>query len=482
MSGYERLSPQDATFLHLENNHTHMHVASVTIFEGGAVDYQEALDSVRSRLHLVPRFRQKLAFVPFGQGRPVWVDDPHFNLEYHVRHTALPSPGTEEQLKKLAGRLMSQQLDRSKPLWEIWLVDGLAGDRFAMIAKTHHCMIDGISGADITAVLLDATPEPPHLEPPAWAPRPMPAPAELLAEAIVERMTEPAEILRGLRATVRAPRRVVRQVADALGGLGALAWAGLNPAPPTPLNVPIGPHRRYEYVRASLADFKTIKNSLGGTVNDVVLGVVSGALRRWLIHRNVDVRGLEMKAMVPVSIRADHERGALGNRVSAMIAPLPVYEPDPVRRLNIITQQMQDLKDSKQVVGADVITQLSGFAPPTILGQAARLQAAQRFFNLLVTNVPGPQFPLYSVGRELLDLFPMAPLAANQALGVAVMSYNGSMGFGLIADYDSMGDVGVIAEGIEKSIAELLGEAEPAPTNGSRRPRRRETIEVRSPG
>jgi WS/DGAT/MGAT family acyltransferase len=236
----------------------------------------------------------------------------------------------------------------------------------------------------------------------------------------------------------------------------------LNPAPRTPLNVPIGPHRRFENVRASLDDFKTIKNALGGTVNDVVLTVVAGALRRFLQHRGLDVRGLELKAMVPMSIRAESERGALGNRVTAMAAPLPVYEEDPVVRLQIVREAMKDVKESKQAVGADMIMQLSGFAPPTILGQAARLQAQQRFVNLLVTNVPGPQFALYSRGHRLLDVFPMAPLGANQALGIAVMSYNGQLGFGLLADFDALPDLGVVAEGLEKSIAELLAEAEAA--------------------
>ena len=463
----DRLSPADATFLHLESPTTHMHVASVTIFEGPAVDYEESLDVIAARLHLVPRFRQKLAFVPFNQERPVWVDDPHFNLGYHVRHTALPAPGDEEALKRLAGRLMSQQLDRNKPLWEIWLVDGLAGDRVAMITKTHHCMIDGVSGADITAVLLDMTREPPEITPEPWTPAPEPRPTQLLTDALRERVTQPAEIFRGLRAAVRAPRRAVEQTTEFLGGIGALAWAGLNPAPATPLNVDTGPHRRFEFVRASLDDFKTIKNSLGGTVNDVVLAVVTGSLRRFMEHRGVDVRGLEMKAMVPVSTRAEEERGALGNRVSAMAAPLPVYEPEPVRRLQLICEAMQGVKESKQAVGAEMIMSLTGFAPPTILGQAARLQSSQRFFNLLITNIPGPQFPLYTVGHEMLDLFPMAPLSAKQALGVAVMSYNGKLGFGLIADYDALPDVGVVAEGLEKSIQELLAEAQSSATSAN---------------
>ncbi len=472
MTSENRLSPLDASFLHLESDCAHMHVAAVTVFEGGPIDYQEALDAISSRLHLVPRFRQKLAEVPFGQGRPVWVDDPHFNLEYHVRHTALPAPGSEEQLKRLASRLMSQQLDRTKPLWEIWLVDQLAGDRFAMITKTHHCMVDGISGADITAVLLDLEPEPPDMEPEPWTPAPEPSSLQLLTEAIRERATQPSEMLRTVRSTLRAPRRAISSATEFLAGLGTLALSGLNPAPPSPLNVKIGPHRRYEFVRASLDDFKAVKNELGGTVNDVVLSVVTGALRGWLQHRSVDVRGLELKALVPVSVRAEEEHGALGNRVSAMVAPIPVYEPDPVRRLALIRESMRDLKESKQAVGAQALTELTGFAPPTILAQAARLQSAQRFFNLLVTNVPGPQFPLYSVGHEMQDLFPMAPLAENQALGIAVMSYNGKLGFGLIADWDALPDLGLVAEGLEKSAAELLRAAEtagPAEGNGAKR-------------
>ena len=476
----DRLTPADAMFLHLEDDHTHMHVASVTIFEG-SVDYQEALDEIRRRLHLVPRFRQKLAFVPLGLERPVWVDDPHFNLEYHVRHTALPAPGTEEQLKRLAGRVMSQQLDHTKPLWEIWLVDKLAGDRFAMIAKTHHCLVDGVSGADITAVLLDLSPEPPDLQAEAWIPEPEPTPAQLVAEAVRERTTQPMEILRSVRAATRAPRRLLQGATDFLEGIGALAWAGLNPAPRSPINVPIGPHRRVEFVRASLDDFKTIKNALGGTVNDVVLSVVSGSLRRFLQHRGVDVRGLELKAMVPMSTRTEAERGALGNRVSAMAAPLPVYEEDPVVRLSIVREAMKDVKSSKQAVGAEMITQLSGFAPPTILGQVGRLQAQQRFFNVLVTNVPGPQFPLYSRGHALLDLFPMAPLSANQALNFAVMSYNGQFGFGLIADFDALPDLGVIAEGLEKSIAELMQAAEEASPRHVDEPAAAEQPEVAAP-
>jgi diacylglycerol O-acyltransferase / wax synthase len=457
----ERLTPADALFLHLEDENTHMHVASCTIFEG-SVDYTTALDEIGRRLHLVPRFRQKLAFVPFGQGRPVWIDDPHFNLAYHVRHTALPAPGSEDQLKNLAGRLMSQKLDRTKPLWEIWLVDKLAGNRFAMISKTHHCLVDGVSGADITAVLLDLEKDAIPIEPEPWEPEPEPSRAHLLADALKERATEPVEMARGFRSALRAPRRILKAGTEALEGAGALAWAGLNPAPKSCLNTNIGPHRRVEFVRASLSDFKLVKNAFGGTVNDVVLTVVTGALRTFLSERGVDCRGLELKAMVPVSTRADDERGALGNRVTSLAAPLPIYEEEPLLRLSIVRESMKDVKSSKQAVGAEMVMQLSGFAPPTILTQAARLQANQRLVNILVTNVPGPQFALWSQGHRLLDLFPMAPLSSNQALNVAVMSYDGQLGFGLLADYDSVPDLSVFAEGLEKSIAELVSAAESA--------------------
>jgi len=309
-------------------------------------------------------------------------------------------------------------------------------------------------------VLLDLTPEPPKMDAEPWTPHREPSGVALFTDAIRERLTEPVEIARGLRAALRAPRRLLKSATNSLEALGALAWAGLNPAPKTDLNVNVGPHRRVEFVRASLSEFKQIKNVLGGTVNDVVLAVVSGALRSFLINRGVDTRGLELKAMVPVSTRAEGEQGALGNRVTSMAAPLPVYEEDPALRLSIVKEAMKDVKSSKQAVGAEMIMELSGFAPPTILGQAARLQASQRLVNLLVTNVPGPQFALYSQGHKLLDLFPMAPLGSNQALNVAVMSYDGQLGFGLLADYDAIPDLGVFADGLEKSIAELLQAAD----------------------
>ena len=434
-----------------------MHVASTTLFEGPAPRYTEFRDHIDSRLHLVPRFRQKLRFVPFGMGRPVWVDDPHLNLAYHVRHTALPEPGSEQQLRVLAARIFSQQLDRSKPLWELWLIEGLKGDRFAIVGKTHHAMVDGVSGVDITTVLFDTEQEPTETSKPLerWIPEPEPSRAQLLAEALVQRALDPREVVRGVRRVVRGPRRALRRATEAALAAGSFAWTGIA-APPSPFNFEVGPHRRFAWVRASLADMKQVKNELGGTVNDVILAAVAGALGRYLRSRGHSTAEVELRAMVPVSVRTSEQQGALGNRVTSMMAPLPVWCEDPARRMEIVKQSMGDLKQSKQALGATLLTQLADFAPPTVAGQAARLQARQRFFNLVVTNVPGPQFPLYLMGGRMERVFPMVPLAKNQGICVGIMSYDGQVNFGLIGDYDGMPDLDDLAKDLETSIAELI--------------------------
>src|SRR5436190_3441917 len=458
MATPDRLSALDSSFLHMEDNlPSHMHVASVTIFDGKPPAYDEFAEAIAARLHLVPRYRQKLAFVPYGQGRPVWVDDPNFNINYHVRGTALPPPGGEEQLRALAGRVFSQRLDRDKPLWEVWLVEGLDEGRFALLSKTHHSLVDGVSGADLMTVLFDVSPEPGPLPEPAakWQPRPVPSRTQLLAEALLERATEPGEIARGARHALRGPREFARGAFEAAAGVTALARGTVRPAPLSPYNGSIGPHRRFTWVRVSLGDPKAIKNSLGGTVNDVVLATVTGGLRRHLHSRGVPTEDLTLRAMVPVSVRSDLEQGALGNRVAAMMAPLPVWCENPAVRLDIVHDAMRNLKSSGQAVGAEVLTRIGGFAPPTIMAQATRIGARQRAFNLVVTNVPGPQFPLYVQGRELLDVFPMVPLALNQRLGLALMSYNGALNFGLIGDYDTMADLEDFAHHLAGSLDEL---------------------------
>jgi WS/DGAT/MGAT family acyltransferase len=460
----DRLTGLDASFLHLEDGTSHMHVAAVMTLKGEPPEYEELLEAIGSRLSLVPRYRQRLAFVPFGQGRPRWVDDPHFNIGYHVRVTALPDPGDEEQLKRLAGRVFSQPLDRDKPLWEIWVVEGLeGGGRFAILSKTHHALVDGISGVDLISVLFDTKPGPAPPPPPEegrrWLPQPMPSGTQLLAESLLERATVPAEVVRGVRALLRAPRRIAGAALGSVAGLGALARTGLNLPPDTPYNTAIGPHRRFTWVRAELADVKKVKNELGGTVNDVMLALVAGALRRHLRRRGVDTEGMELKAMVPVSVRGEEGRGALGNQVAAVMAPLPVGTDDAVARYQQIHQAMDEVKSSGQAVGAQVLTDLTGFAPPNIMSQASRMVVGQRWFNLVVTNVPGPQLALYLMGREMQDIMPMVPLAPNQALGVAIMSYNGRINFGLVGDYDAMYDLDDLEDDFEAALAELAGAA-----------------------
>jgi WS/DGAT/MGAT family acyltransferase len=400
----------------------------------------------------------------------VWIDDPDFNLEYHVRHTALPAPGSEEQLLLLAARVNSQQLDRAKPLWESWMVEGLAParpdgpERFALVFKTHHALVDGISGMDLATVLFDAEADPPaerrpggELEP--WRPRPEPSPAELILAGLRGAVGVTGEIVNRAAGAITRPASTVGLVRDALEGLGEIVWAGLNPAPETPLNVEIGPYRRFSVVRAQLSDFKEIKDALGGTVNDVVLTVVAGALAGWLRSRGIRTEGLELRALVPVSVRTKEQHGTLGNQLTAMRGPLPVYIQDPVARLQFVHDAMDGLKESKQAVGAATLAAVNNLAPPTVLAQASRLNFSTRLFNLLVTNVPGPQLPLYVLGRQLQDLFPVAFLPENHALAIALISYNGGIDFGLLGDYDALPDIDVIAEGIETAIADLLDAA-----------------------
>ena len=454
----DRLSSIDASFLAQEGPTSHMHIGGVLIFEGPPPPFDDFLDHVRSRLHLVPRYRQKLATPPLETGRPLWVDDPTFNLEYHIRNTALPAPGSEEQLLRLAARIASQQLDRSKPLWEMWIVEGLEGDRFGLIAKTHHSLVDGVSGVDLASVLFDLerdpAPPPDDLDP--WQPSPEPSAADMVFAGVRGMVkTSIGLVERAVSATTR-PTTSFARARDAVEGVGEIVWAGLNPAPETPLNVEIGPHRRYAVVRQQLADYKEVKNSLGGTVNDVVLSVVSGAIAGWLHGRGVRTEGLELRALVPVSIRTEDHQGSLGNQLAVMRGPLPVYIRDPMARLRFVKTAMDGLKESKQAVGAETLAAVNNLAPPTVLAQASRLNFSTRLFNLIVTNIPGPQVPLYVLGHKLDDLFPLAFLPKGHALAIAIMSYDGRLEYGLLGDYDQLPDIDVVAEGIEASLEELL--------------------------
>ena len=462
MTNPDRLTGLDASFLALEDAGAHMHVGSCLLFEGRAPGYNAFVAQLDSRLHLVPRYRQKLAFPPLTQARPVWIDDPHFNPGYHVRHTALPAPASLEQLRNVTGRVLAQRLDRTKPLWEIWLVDEVEGGRFAMITKTHHCLVDGVSGVDIATVLFDVEAEPaPPPEPTRrrGSPGPSRARRRWWPTRWPSALSTPIDAARAAADAFAHPEKAAGRLGKATYGLGAMLRAGLQGAPPSPYNVTIGPHRRFAWADGDLAQFKAIKDALGGSVNDVVLAAVTGALRTHMQANGHEVDGIELKAMVPVSIRAEAERGALGNRVTSMFAPLPVYADDPVERFEIVHEAMQGLKESGQAVGAEMLTQLAGFAPPTVLSQASRLQSSQRAFNVVVTNVPGPQFPLYMLGRRLLRIYPQVPLVRNTALGIAIMSYDGTLNFGLLGDYDALPDLDDLAAALRDAIAELAAAA-----------------------
>jgi diacylglycerol O-acyltransferase len=439
-----------------------MHVGSLAIFENAGLTEETLNQHIESRLHFVPRFRKKLAWVPAQQGRPVWVDDPHFDIRFHMRHTGLPRPGGEREALRLMGRVMSRPLDRQRPLWEFWSFE-LPDNRLAIIQKTHHCLIDGISGVDLGTVLLDLMKNPPPSEPaPEWRAAEVPTKERLLLDALVERYTQPAEIYRSLRAAIRPQREMVKRAIDVGQGVFSFSKAALERAPITSLTKPIGPHRRFEVVRMRLEDVKGIKNRFGCTVNDIVLTVVTGGLRRLLLSRGDYVDGLVLKAMVPVSVRDPSKRMTYGNMVSMMNADLPVGETDPVRRLQFVHQRMAGLKESKQAVGADFWVKLSEYAPPTILALAGRATVAlQRMVNVIVTNVPGPQFPLYLKGGQMLEAFPCVPIASTASLGVAILSYNGQLSFGLNGDWDIVPDLDLFARGIEEALRELQDAATP---------------------
>jgi diacylglycerol O-acyltransferase / wax synthase len=468
--GFERLSAQDSFFLHIESPTLPQHVGGLFLLEAGRLfDEQgrfrlaEVRETIGRRLHLVPRYRKKLMMVPFEQGRPVWVDDHDFDLGYHIRLTALPTPGTEEQLKTLMGRLQSHPLDRRRPLWELWFVEGVEGDRVAIISKTHHCMIDGVSGMDVATVLFDLSPEPTEIEPQPWHPEPAPTSLELLVESVVERVTEPAELAASARAIVRTPQRAAEWATNLVQSIVPLAPAAQR-APEMPWNHEVSPHRRWEEARVSLDRIKAIKNAATAagitdgkcTVNDVVLAASTGALRNFLLARGREIDPeLVVKAMVPVSVRDDSERMALGNRVSLLAAELPVGEADPRRWLTRVHVMQAALKASGQSIGADRLIQMGQYVPPTVLGLAARAVTRSRLVNLVVTNVPGPQFPLYCMGSRVLDLFPYVGLAENLGLMIAVISYEGQMEFGLTGDRDLLPDLADLADFLDKAFVDL---------------------------
>jgi WS/DGAT/MGAT family acyltransferase len=460
--GYDRMSPQDAGFLHIEDAVTHMHIGSVSIMEGPPPPYGEVRDMVAGKLPLVRRYRQVVRPVPFDLGRPVWVDDPYFNLEFHLRHTALPRPGSDEELRNLVGRLMAQKLDRSKPLWEIWMVEGLEHDRWALVSKVHHCMVDGVSGSELLGLILDTSPDVGREDPGQWMPGPPPAGWELGVEAMAALLTSPFEMVRLLWAQTRVPRRAAAQLLEFAGGLRATA-SNIRSTTAGGLNGRIGPHRRWAATSLTVDDIKTVRHTLGGAFNDVVLAVITRGFRDLLEARGESTEH-PVRTLVPVSVRARDASGratgdgTLSNKVSGIFADLPVGIADPVERLNTISAQMSGLKESKQALAAENLTHLAGFAPPMLLSLAGRLgtKVAQNTVNTITTNVPGPQIPLYAAGRRMLDSFPYVPLGLQLRIGVAIFSYDGHVTFGITGEYDSAPDIKVLADGIDAGMAELL--------------------------
>ncbi len=459
------MNPLDATFLHIEDGTTHMHIASCAIFEGPPPPYEELVRLFESKLPLVPRYRQRVRFVPLDLGRPVWVDDPHFNITYHLRHTALPAPGSEADLKNLMARLMSQELDRNRPLWETWVVEGLEGDSWALISKIHHCMVDGVAGTDLMAVVLDKerTPDPTPID--DWQPEPEPTGLDLMRQAIVDLVRSPYEQLRLLRSAARTPQRVL-DVVRGLRSYGDL----LRPAPATTLSGPIGPHRRWTYAQVTLDDIGVIRRAFGGTVNDVVQSVIAGGFRDLVLSRGENPDEVVIRSLVPVSVREAEAMGERDNRVSALFLELPIGVAGPLDRLEEIRARMERLKGSHETEAGKALTTVAAATPADVMAPLLRLgtrvmhRFPQRGSNTVTTNVPGPRMPLFAAGREMLHYLPFVPLGQGVRVGVAILSYHGRLAFGITGDYDAAPDIDVLADAIEERVGELrkLAEAEVA--------------------
>jgi WS/DGAT/MGAT family acyltransferase len=462
-----RMSALDASFLFMETASTPMHAGGVAVFTPppGGFDHERLVRLIKQRIPFVPRYRQRVRDVPFGVARPVWVDDERFDVTYHVRRSALPKPGSRDQLNELVARLMSRPLDRSRPLWEMYLVEGLADGNFAIISKSHQALVDGLSAVDIAQVMLDPTPEPAKVPDDSWRPRHEPTDVELLSQAFTELTTRPAAAVEAVRDTVADVSKTAARFGVSAAGMVSAALAVARPSVANPLNVPIGEQRRFATVDLSLADLKRVRAALGGTVNDTVLAVVAGALRAWLQARGIAVaQGDMMKAMLPISIAVSSAASghAGGNRVSATLVELPVGEADPAIRLQQISYQLAQLEEGSQFVGADSIVNIAGFGPPTLHALGARVGStmSSRVYNLVITNVPGPQRPLYAAGSRMVAAYPCVPLTKNQALSIGLISYDGGVYFGLYADRDALPDLDLLVACLNESMEELLARTE----------------------
>jgi len=455
------LTPLDSAFLRLESHDAPLHIASAAVFDGPAPSYDDLLALVGSRLPLLPRYRQRVREVPLWLGRPVWVDDRAFDLRYHVRHSALPRPGNDEQLRTLCARLLSQPLDRDRPLWEAWLVEGLDGDRWALVSKVHHCMVDGIAGFDLLSRILDTRPDPGPPPIDVWEPGPEPSRLELLTTAVTSLPRPRPEML---LAAVAHPRRALAEVAEDLRGLAN--WAGVvRPAPASSLTGPITTHRSWAWAVVSLSDVRTVRQAYGGTVNDVVLALVTSAFRDLLVVRGEQPGPHVVRSLVPVSVRARHadRDPASSNRVSAVIAELPVHVEGAVDRLAAVRHELDRLKASGEVTAGEAVTTAAELVPPVLLstGLFGGFRLPQRQIVTVTTNVPGPRVPLWALGRRMRAVYPFVPIADRVRTGVAITSYDGRLTFGVTGDADSMPDLEVLTKGVEGAMAELLSTVGP---------------------
>lgn len=456
----ERLGPQDASFLYLETPSVHQHVGGLAIVDpstspSGALRYGDLVRVIGSRLHLAPRFRQKVVFPPINTVRPLWVDDADFDLDFHLRRAALPSPGGRTELIDFVQRVISRPLDRTKPLWELYLIEGMEDGLAAILTKVHHAMVDGIAAIDLASAMYDFGPSAQVLTPPPWNPEPEPDRATLLADAIREGIAHPiGGLVEFANRALQAPSRVAAQVGDVMGGLREILGGGVL-APESPFNRPVGPNRRFAMVEAPVQTFKDVKNALGGTVNDVVLATAAGGLHGLLQSRGESTRDRVLRAMVPISVRAEGEGTALGNRVSSMFVDLPVGQMGAKRRLRQITDRTRYLKESNAAVGAEFLINIGTWAPPTIHAMAARAASRARLVNVVVSNVPGPQIPMFVAGAKLLAQYPIMPIAEHMGLSIAVTSLAGTMAFGITADWDTLPDIAVLAQAMEESLTSL---------------------------
>jgi WS/DGAT/MGAT family acyltransferase len=460
----ERMSALDAEFLHLEDGIGHMHIGAVCVFADPPPSYKDITGMIAAKMHLIPRYRQRVRSVPLELGRPVWIDDPHFTLAYHVRHTALPAPGDDASLCRLMGRIMSQPLDRDRPLWETWLVEGLDGGRWALVFKVHHCMVDGIAGVDLLRALLDLESITKVGEPEPWEPRAEPGGGLKVLDAWGGLATSIASTVRGLPRALTHPSHTIRSAVE--NARGFVRFAGdLGVTPPLSIEGTIGPHRAWAQSSASLDDVRTIRSTFGGTINDVVLAVVSGGYRELLLSRGEDADGARVRSLVPVSTRHDDGHGVSDNRVSTLLYDLPVHVADPVARLEMVHEQMAKLKVSHMVEAVETVTAVGNLAPPMLVAAVSRMtiralhRLPQRSINTITTNVPGPQFPLYCLGRQMLEYRPFVPITHGVRVSTAILSYNGRLFFGVTGDYATASDVNVLAAATADGIAQLCQRA-----------------------